>query len=225
MKINEMVKAFEEEGFTVEKRYNPDNKAYRFNIRKDGISVEQQFTWISTLSHQQNCERQERFVKFLIRVWEEEYEESCVLPSRKPMRKEYILHVNTWDGSRKKCDEQLYVVNDVTIGDNFFSAGVVIPKIEDVIFNGPATIVKWSDGTKTIVKCCEDDLFDPEKGLAIAVSKKALGDLKEVKKWTKKHEAEQKAEFYEDMSKHPSFAKLSERFNELHKKVMEEFGL
>ena len=64
----------------------------------------------------------------------------------------------------------------------------VLPKIEKVIYNGPATIVKWADGTKTVVKCCEGDVFDPEKGLAMAISKKALGDLKEVNKWAKTYE-------------------------------------
>lgn len=45
-------------------------------------------------------------------------------------------------------------------------------KITKVIFNEPATIVFWSDGTKTVVKCCEDDTFDKEKGLAMAILKK-----------------------------------------------------
>lgn len=47
--------------------------------------------------------------------------------------------------------------------------------IEDVIFNDPATIVFWADGTKTVVKADKED-FDPEKGLAMAISKKALGN-------------------------------------------------
>ena len=49
-------------------------------------------------------------------------------------------------------------------------------KIEKVIYNDPATIVFWKDGTKTVVKACEDDEYDPEKGLAMAISKKALGN-------------------------------------------------
>lgn len=51
-----------------------------------------------------------------------------------------------------------------------------IPRIKDVIFNEPATIVFWGDGTKTVVKCQEYDEYDPEKGLAMAISKKALGN-------------------------------------------------
>ena len=53
------------------------------------------------------------------------------------------------------------------------------PKIEQVIFNNPATIIKWTDGTKTVVKVNpEYDRFDPEKGLALAIAKKFIGDNK-----------------------------------------------
>lgn len=50
-----------------------------------------------------------------------------------------------------------------------------IPKIKNVIFNYPATIVFWADGDKTVVKCQNDDVFDPEKGLAMAIIKKMNG--------------------------------------------------
>lgn len=45
----------------------------------------------------------------------------------------------------------------------------------NVIFNGPATIVFWNDGTKTVVKC-EGEAFDKEKGLAMAIAKRVIGD-------------------------------------------------
>lgn len=50
-----------------------------------------------------------------------------------------------------------------------------IPSIEKVIFNDPATIVIWKDGTKTVVKATNEG-YDPEKGLAMAITKKALGN-------------------------------------------------
>lgn len=63
------------------------------------------------------------------------------------------------------------------------------PFIENVIFNDPATVVFWNDGTKTVVKCGSIDNFDPEKGLAMAIAKKALGNqgnyFETIKKWTK----------------------------------------
>ncbi len=65
--------------------------------------------------------------------------------------------------------------------------------IENVIFNPPATIVFWSDGTKTVVKA-DGEAYDPEKGIAMAISKKLMGDNKYeyyhtflhwLKKWNK----------------------------------------
>ena len=51
-----------------------------------------------------------------------------------------------------------------------------MPKIEKVIFNPPATIVQWKDGTKTVVKCQDGDEFDWEKGLAMAYVKRAFNN-------------------------------------------------
>lgn len=49
--------------------------------------------------------------------------------------------------------------------------------IKQVIFNGPATIVYWKDGCKTIVKCQEGAANDPEKGLAMAVARHYFCDI------------------------------------------------
>ena len=49
--------------------------------------------------------------------------------------------------------------------------------IKQVIFNGPATIVYWKDGCKTVVKCQEGAVNDPEKGLAMAVARHYLCDI------------------------------------------------
>ena len=67
-----------------------------------------------------------------------------------------------------------------------------IPEIKNVIFNDPATIVFWEDGTKTVVKCQDGDEFDPEKGLSMAIVKKAYGNkgnyCNKMKKWLPKKE-------------------------------------
>lgn len=64
------------------------------------------------------------------------------------------------------------------------------PKIKNVIFNDPATIVFWTDDTKTVVKCQDGDIYDPEKGLAMAITKKIFGNkgnyCNEFKKWLPK---------------------------------------
>lgn len=68
--------------------------------------------------------------------------------------------------------------------------------IKDVIFNDPATIVFWTDGSKTVVKCQKGETFDPEKGLAMAISKKVLGN---------------------DYGYYETFAKYVGRYNKKHK--------
>ena len=77
-----------------------------------------------------------------------------------------------------------------------------ISSVPKVIFNPPATIVLWNDGTKTVVKTQNGEVFDPEKGLAMAISKKALGNkgnyFEQIKKWTEPYK-EEKAEFENDI--------------------------
>ena len=68
-----------------------------------------------------------------------------------------------------------YVTTTNAVFNTIRTAQTVIPKIKDVIYNDPATIVFWEDGTKTVVKC-KNEKFDPEKGLAMAFSKKILGN-------------------------------------------------
>lgn len=50
-----------------------------------------------------------------------------------------------------------------------------IASIKHVYFNEPYTIIIWKDGTKTVVKCQEDDTYDKEKGLAMCIIKKQIG--------------------------------------------------
>ena len=48
--------------------------------------------------------------------------------------------------------------------------------VKKVIFNPPYTIVFWDDEIKTIVKCGENEQYDPEKGLAMAMAKRLFGN-------------------------------------------------
>ena len=80
-----------------------------------------------------------------------------------PMAEEFTKYYNN------------YVTTTNAVVNTIRTAQTVIPKIKDVIYNDPATIVFWEDGTKTVVKC-KNEKFDPEKGLAMAFSKKMLGN-------------------------------------------------
>ena len=85
-------------------------------------------------------------------------------------------------GTIEKIEEGL-LNNKKTISDKV--------EIKKVIFNDPATIVLWSDNTKTVVKA-DGEIFDQEKGLAMAIAKKALGNegnyFEVFKKWVKYRE-------------------------------------
>lgn len=50
-------------------------------------------------------------------------------------------------------------------------------KAKRVIYNYPATIVLWEDGTKTVVKCQDGETYQKETGLALCYMKKALGNI------------------------------------------------
>lgn len=55
--------------------------------------------------------------------------------------------------------------------------GYYIPEVKKIIYNGPATIVFWTDETKTVVKMQLDEpKYDPDKAFAMAVCKKAFGN-------------------------------------------------
>lgn len=52
-----------------------------------------------------------------------------------------------------------------------------LPEIKTVHFNGPATVVLWKDGTKTVVQCQDGDIYSEETGLALCIAKKAFGNM------------------------------------------------
>lgn len=105
-------------------------------------------------------------------------------------------------------DIRRYIMNDVATISRAWDKSSVIAckmflnslygsgafKIVDVIFHDPATIVFWSDGTKTVVKCQPGDKFDPEKGLAMAITKKTMGNTGSYcnvfKKWIKEEKSD-----------------------------------
>ena len=74
-------------------------------------------------------------------------------------------------------------------------------EIKDVIFNNPATIILWKDGTKTVVKCGEGEAYDPEKGMAMAIAKRLLGNQGNYYDTFKKYlgEYEKKPDLFKDV--------------------------
>lgn len=89
-------------------------------------------------------------------------------------------------------------ISDLTIND--IRRQLQLPSFTPVptlskspIFNEPATICYWNDGTKTVVKCQEGDTYSPEAGLALCYMKKILGNTsKDLNKELHKYIPEEK---------------------------------
>ena len=84
-----------------------------------------------------------------------------------------------------------YITNDIYTTKEAIK--IMCNSIKKIIFNDPATIIIWGNGDKTIVKCGEGEIYDPEKGMAMAIAKHFLGDkgnyYETFKKWLpKEHE-------------------------------------
>ena len=171
MKMNDMVTYLENRDFKVEKKYVTSEKKYKFTIIKNGIDV---VGWFEYPSYTRDC------------------------PDLDMIQRNFLDNLmNEWCLKNIQIGEYCGADNDInTIGYKYFLNSIYgvrsVPQIKNVIFNDPATIVFWGDGTKTVVKCGEDDIFDPEKGLAMAITKKFFGNqgnyYNEIKKWVDKHE-------------------------------------
>lgn len=61
----------------------------------------------------------------------------------------------------------------------------LIPK--KIIYNPPATIVLWEDGTKTVVKCSKHDSWNAETGFLWALAEKLYGSKSQVEKVINRH--------------------------------------
>lgn len=85
-----------------------------------------------------------------------------------------------------KIDDMCAHANDQTIielNERMLERGIMLRSeyerlftIEKVIFNDPATIVYWADGTRTVVKCQKGDVFNKETGFALCCMKKIYGN-------------------------------------------------
>ena len=220
MKMDEMNAYFERKGFKVERTYR--NGRYEFIISKNGVHHRGMYEWPNDQQifiDQMITDFEAEFSKYLgeksIHTFGEldryARDRCCSLSVSQSFYDEITLEVEhgndiytkTFHTNRPEIN-WLYMakqmIDDITYEGikemrpmtRTYANGQVIPRIKNVIFNDPATIVFWSDGTKTVVKCQDDDWYDPEKGLAMAISKKALGNkgnyCNELKKWLPKEE-------------------------------------
>ncbi len=70
------------------------------------------------------------------------------------------------------CDNYEEYYPEPLFGGAYYDEDDEFVYIKRVVYNAPNTVVIWSDGTKTSSTCGENDTYNPEMGLALAVLKK-----------------------------------------------------
>lgn len=169
MTMDRMIEYLTNRGFDAEKKYIAKDQVYDFAIsRPERPTLHGRFKY-PDCHHTVRNDLQMEFLDSMIG----EYERSFGGPDLGEVLRKYVQ-------------------SDIEITKEI--AHVQSHSIKNVIFNDPATIVFWHDGTKTVVKCDETDIFDPEKGLAMAIAKKSLGNqgnyYNEIRKWVGKCDVE-----------------------------------
>ena len=99
-----------------------------------------------------------------------------------PQKKHRLSRINKTERRKEMPTKKISTELDIC-----FAVPTVHPEIEKVIYNNPATIVIWDDGSKTVVRCQDGDTFDKRIGLAMAICKKFFGNKSKynevLKKW------------------------------------------
>lgn len=75
--------------------------------------------------------------------------------------------------SKARRDIHDYMQKDIEFTAEFYCQFRFAP--EKIIYHDAATIVYWADGTKTVVKCNENDEYSEYAGFVAAVAKKMYG--------------------------------------------------
>lgn len=89
----------------------------------------------------------------------------------------FVFRVEEFEISRSidRMDEYVFTCTAMPTR-NFDAIKTASFDIKKVIFNDPATIVMWADGTKTVVKCQDGDIYDKRTGLLLCMAKKMYGN-------------------------------------------------
>lgn len=208
MTMMEMVLDLENRGFKTTKAYLPGMQKYKFTLTKDGVTRDYWFEY----PKENEWTRHKIQLNWLRDVvgdfkrWADMAKlQTSITALKGNMDTGYYYDTDSMNYINNDLEETKKMANYNTYYGwvngkrhrTYTQYG--LPAIEKVIFNAPATIVLWKDGTKTVVKA-ENEWFDPEKGLAMAIAKKAMGNkgnyFNEIKKWVKPYEeaAEKEAE-------------------------------
>ena len=104
----------------------------------------------------------------VLRSCEEEKKDESAKDEKKEEEELPFSELPDCDGDCDKCG---YCSEEITEDDLDWR----LPNVTRIVFQEPATVVFWSDGTKTVVKCAEGQQFDRYAGFCAAVCKKLFG--------------------------------------------------
>lgn len=89
------------------------------------------------------------------------------------IRLEFLLYHDTNPMATRRVEKENTMEDWFTTHRKMHVSVPDMPGIDHIIFNNPATIVYWTDGTKTVVKA-HDEEFSEEHGLAMAFARKVI---------------------------------------------------
>lgn len=97
-------------------------------------------------------------------------------PKKESFYDDAVLDYLLSDLIQQKAKEAMKAIDKETKRIEHLRIDAINANIKNVIFNDPYTIILWKDGKKTIVKCQPGDVYDKEKGLALALVKHFMYD-------------------------------------------------
>ena len=101
---------------------------------------------------------------------------SSTISSDSKFYSEDMLDFLLGDVIKSKAKEVKQKVADAKEQENRDTIDRFNKVVDKVIFNDPATIIVLKNGEKIVVKCQPGDVYDKEKGLALALVKFAFGN-------------------------------------------------
>lgn len=212
MTMKEMVEEFEKRGFKATKSYISSEKKYRFDISKDGLGMVGYFIYPEDETPDYRNYLKREFINDMELNFITEFNKRKAEKKEMNMKDVFTLSnsptgllevdgrrwpviVSSIDSThdvlgRSETTITCEVQNDIR---RMHPGHIIKPlAIQKVVFNNPETIVLWYDGTKTVVKAGKGETYDPEKGLVMAIAKKALGNkgnyYDSIRKWVEDYE-------------------------------------
>ena len=192
--MSQMDQYFEDRNIKVVRKYNKRDSMYTFTLSYAGVTQDYHFTYPTEVDYHEKCKKMTKFCEGVYGCFDKYVRDQVrvtYMPSRQNgkslldaaksfdyLEADISIQKRIYDlfqGRSGLVDWAEAQIRHKANPDRGFSAALNRPVIKDVIFNDPATIVFWKDGTKTVVKA-QGEAFDPEKGLAMAFSKKMFGN-------------------------------------------------